>query len=44
MEKSPFNVRHLTLLHHLPPLRFNYVAQDAGIETRTVATLTLTLG
>ncbi len=35
-------LRHSTLLHHMPPLRFHCVAQDAGIETRTVATLALT--
>jgi hypothetical protein len=35
-----FYVRYSTLLH-LPPLRFHCV-EDAGIETRTVATLALT--
>jgi hypothetical protein len=35
-----FYVRYSTLIH-LPSLRFYFVSEDAGIETRTVATTAL---
>jgi hypothetical protein len=35
-----FHVRSSTSLH-LPPLRFHFVSEDAGIEPRTVATTAL---